>query len=251
MAVDEVKDEANLDEAESEEALKEDESPEGDTPAPDPVNDRLKAFESQLDRQRQENEALRESVRLQSRLLEQQSSANRPSTLSPELQELKKAIDPLLGAEIQASIQPFVGTISQMYEQNDAVAFQLQLQRENADNLKEENFDKISQVVESVRQRAVQSNNTWLSRKDAYLYAKGAGMLKSIEPKKAAVGNKAELNRQKQVAAAQGTVGNAALKQDSKVVAEVDKIKAKASAGVLLTDAERAKWRDSMGDVAF
>ena len=250
MAFEEVKDEANLDGAESEEALNEEEIPTEESPAPDPVNDRLKAFEAQLDRQRQENEALRESVRLQSRLLEQQGQRQQPSTLSPELQELKKAIDPLLGEGIQASMQPIIGTVSQLYEQNDAVSFQLQLQRENPELLNEESFDRISQTVDSVRQRALQSNNTWLSRKDAYLYAKGAGLIKP-QAKKAVVGNKAEANRQKQIQAAQGTTGQAPLKQDSKVVAEVDKIKAKASAGILLTDAERAKWRDSMGDGAF
>ena len=251
MAIEEVKDEANLDGAESEEALNEEEIPEEESPAPDPVNDRLKAFEAQLDRQRQENDALRESVRLQSRLLEQQGQRQQPSTLSPELQELKKAIDPLLGEGIQSSMQPLIGTVSQLYEQNDAVSFQLQLQRENPELLNEESFDRISQVVESVRQKAVQSNNTWLSRKDAYLYAKGAGMIKPLAAKKAVVVNKAEANRLKQLAAAQGTTGQAPLRSDAKIVAEVDKIKAKASAGILLTDAERAKWRDSMGDGAF
>jgi len=250
MAIEEVKDETNLDGVESEEALNEEETPAEESPAPDPVADRLKAFEAQLDRQRQENEALRESVRLQSRLLEQQGQRQQPSTLSPELQELKKAIDPLLGEGIQSSMQPIIGTVSQLYEQNDAVSFQLQLQRENPELLTEENFDKISQVVDSVRQRAVQSNNTWLSRKDAYLYAKGAGMIKPLV-KKAVGASKAESQRLKQVAAAQGTVGQPSQKIDSRALAEVDKIKAKASAGILLTDAERAKWRDSMGDGAF
>ena len=251
MAVLEDKDEVNLDGTESEEVENQEETPAEESPAPDPVADRLKAFEAQLDRQRQENEALRESVRLQSRLLEQQGQRERPSTLSPELQELKKAIDPLLGEGIQSSMQPLIGTVSQLYEQNDAVSFQLQLQRENPELLNEESFDKISQVVESVRRKAVETNNTWLSRKDAYLYAKGAGMIKPLAKKAAVVVNKAEAQRQKQIQAAQGTTGQAPLKQDGKVLAQVDKIKAKATAGILLTDAERAIWRDSMGDGAF
>ena len=246
--------ETQVDETEGLESTEEAENITDESPAPevDPVNDRLKAFESQLDRQRQENEALRESVRLQSRLLEQQGNRKeQPSTLSPELQELKKAIDPLLGEGIQSSMQPLIGTVSQLYEQNDAVSFQLQLQRENPELLTEDSFDRISQVVESVRRRAVESNNTWLSRKDAYLYAKGAGMIKPLAKKAAPVVNKAEAQRQRQIAAAQGTTGQAPLKTDAKQIAEVDKIKAKASAGILLTDAERAKWRDSMGDGAF
>lgn len=219
----------------------------------DPITDRLKSFESQLERQRQENEALRESVRLQSRLLEQQNQGNRKSDLSPELEELNKAIAPLMGQNIQQNLQPIIGTVSQLYDQNDAVAFQLQLQRENPELLTEENFTKISQAVEVIRQRASREG-TWLKREDAYKYAKGDGQLKSILGKK---GSKQKVDdeevlRKKQIAATQGTVGNSAERTTPGAYSnEVAKIRDKASAGIRLTPEERTKWRDSMGDVAF
>lgn len=250
----EEKDEEKLEESESvdekEVEDQDDESDQSDTPADDEVTSRLKSFEAQLERQRYENEALRESVRLQSRLLEQSNQGNRSqgSELSPELQELKKAISPLLGEDIRSSMQPIIGTVSQLYDQNDAVSFQLQLQRESPDNLKEDNFNRISQVVDSVRQKAVQQSNTWLSRNDAYLYAKGAGLLKPVSVSKA--NKQGQLNKQK--AAAQGTTGQSDTKQiPGAQSAEITRIKAKAQAGILLTDAERTKFRDSLGDSAF
>lgn len=251
MAVENETDLENLGSSESQEVENEGEDLQTDTPAVDPVADRLKSFEAQLERQRQENDSLRESVRLQSRLLEQQGQGNKKNELSPELLELRKAIGPLLGEDIQSGLQPIIGTVSQLYDQNDAVSFQLQLQRENPDLLNEDSFNRISQVVDEVRQRAVRTTGAWVSRSDAYKYAIGDGKLKSGKAKKVET-DKAEATRKKQQAAAQGTVSNSTEKGGtSGYTAEIAKIRQKATAGVRLSDDERAKWRDSMGNGTF
>jgi hypothetical protein len=236
--------------ASGEENLDENQESGEETPTPEEeLTKRVHALESQFTRSNSENETLKEALRLQSRLLEsQQTQHSKGNTLSPELEELKKAIGPLFNEDIKTSVEPLVGTVSRIYDQQDAVNFQLTLQRQDPNLLQGENFDKVNQVVESVRQRAAQQGGTWLSRMDAFLYAKGAGMLK-LKPSVA----QQAAEKKRQAAAKQAGASNSTDKQKvaGGVTAEIQKIREKAHAGIRLTPDESIKYRDFIGDVAF
>lgn len=201
----------------------------------------VKALKSQFERSQQDNDSLREAVRLQSRLLDNQGNQKR-SQISPELEEAKKILSPLFNEDLDAKLNPLAGTLSNLYDQNDAVKFQLYLQRNDADALQGDSFDRMSQVVESVRRKAANEQGTWLSRLDAYHYAKGAGLLKPAG-KKAAVTSK-QKEEQKQALAG----NNSDLRKEGSISAEIQSIRQKAHSGIRLTPEERAKFRDFLGD---
>ncbi len=235
--------EENQEQTSSEESLNETE----ETTASDELAQRLSAFEARFERSEAEKENLRESLRLHQQLLAQQSQQNKRSELSPEMEELGRTINPLVQGTIKETVEPIVGTVSKLYDQNDAVQFQLALQREDPELLKD--FDRISSVVEGVRQKAARESGSWVSRDDAYKYAKGAGLLKpkaSVKAKPAG-----ESKRTKEIANAQAAGSGSETRRSSGVNPEVKKIAEKAQRGERLTPAERAKWKEAIGDVVF
>lgn len=241
----EVKDEGteNFDDSSPETDVNDDES--GDASAQDELRDEVKALKSQFARAQQERDALLESIRLQNKLLDQRQSTQAGSTLSPELQEAKKILSPLFTEDLDSKINPLYGTVSQLVDQNDAVAFQLELQRENPELLQGETFDKISQTVEAVRQQAMRETGGWITRSNAYKFAKGAGQLK-LGTKKASKEVKKQGSEQKHAQA--GSHTNSEQRKEGSINAEIQRIRTKAQAGVKLTPEERVKFRDFLGD---
>lgn len=247
--------EGNFDESHDKSAENQDQEPDAtgtadDSPASDEEEHRARALEEQLARARAESEALRESLRLQAELLKQQLPKEKKE-LSPELAELGKAINPLLKDEIQETVQPVISTVSKLYDQTDAVNFQLELQRENPELFKPENFDRVMQAVEAVRRRAATESGTWISRSDAYKYAKGAGLLKLAPKKSSQSADSEEAKRQKSVRAAQAAGRGSDMQRGGNANAEISRIREKAQRGEQLTPEERAKYRSFLENVSF
>jgi succinate dehydrogenase flavin-adding protein (antitoxin of CptAB toxin-antitoxin module) len=219
----------------------------------DDVGSRLSALEAQHTRAQEENAQLRETLRLTQQYLTSQQQGkgnqNQEDDLSPDLRELDKTLAPLYSKHLKTSLEPFVGTVSKLYDQNDAVHFQLFMQRNHPEMFVGENFDKISQVVDSVRQRAAQQQGSWVSRTDAFHYAEGSGMLKSIKAQK--VSGSAEKKRQAEKLAAGSGNDAPKAKVPNKPDGEVAKIREKAHRGERLTAKERDIWRESLKNVEF
>lgn len=226
------------------------ESPTGGSPTPD-YESRFASLEDQLRRANEDRETLRETLRLNQRMVEE----SRPKT-QKQLTDEQKALRELglvFGDDVKESMQPLVGTVSNLYDSNDAVMFQLYLGRENPEALNGESFDKVSQIVESIRQQQARNGGGYLRRQDAYLYAKGAGLLEKVVAKKQAKqqANVDEMKRQNAVKNANASSGNSVKTGKAGVTAEVQKIREKAHQGIRLTPEERAKWKEAIGDQTF
>jgi hypothetical protein len=219
---------------------------------------RLAALEARFERSEEEKSTLRESLRLTNEALQRVSQPQQQTQkkeYSPEVQELGKVINPLVNDSIQESVAPIIGTVSKLYDQTDAVNFQLELQREEPELLKKENYKTLYDTVEGVRQRVARETGSWISRKDAYLYAKGAGMLKPVKgSKKAATEDgedvKAEASRAKAAKVAQST-GKGSDTQRTGGNPDITRIRAKASRGERLTPEERAKFKEAIAEQPF
>jgi len=237
---------ANLEQTTDEESLNES----GEATASDnELANRLASIEAQFERSEAEKETLKESLRLHQQFLERSQPQQQKQKLSDELEELDKTINPLMSRTVQESVAPIVGTVSKLYDQTDAVSFQLALQREDPELLKD--FDRISAVVESVRQKAAREQGSWVSRDDAYKYAKGAGLLK---PKAAKAGAKpvGEGKRKNEIAAAQAASGGSESRRNTGAIStEIMKIREKAGRGERLTAEERAKFKGALENVIF
>jgi hypothetical protein len=216
---------------------------------------RLAALEDQLKRSNEDRDTLRETLRLNQQLVEQ----TRPQKPTKQLTDEQKALKELgltFGDDVQTAMEPLVGTVSRLFDQNDAVQFQMQMSRVNPALMQGDSFDKLSQAVETVRQQYARATGQYLPRMDAYKYAKGAGMLDGLltaksTVSKGAVDNEAELKRQSEVKAA-GTIKSSTKKVDSASGgADIQKIREKAQRGERLTQAERTKFRNYLADKPF
>jgi hypothetical protein len=117
-----------------------------------------------------------------------------------------------------------------------------------------DNFDKLAQAVESVRQQYARATGQYLPRMDAYKYAKGAGMLESIVPSQSTVAktDSNEVKRQSEVKAAGQGVKSSTKKADAaEGGVEIQRIREKAQKGIRLTAQERTKFRTYLADKPF
>ena len=227
------------------------ESGEGATPSK--FDSRLAALEDQLRRSNEDRETLRESLRLTQQLAEQ-TRPQKPQKQYTDEQKALKELGLTFGDDIQDAMQPIVGTVSKLFDQNDAVQFQLDMSRRNPELMQGDAFDKLSQAVETVRQQYARATGQYLPRMDAYKYAKGAGMLDSLAPAKPtgkAGTDNAELKRQNEVKQA-GTIKASVKKVDAaNGGVEIQKIREKAHRGERLTPQERAKFKSYLADKPF
>jgi hypothetical protein len=218
---------------------------------------RMRAFEERIQRAEQRNAYLEQTARLlaeerEQRIRQQQQPAQ-SNNLPPELEDLGKTLDPLFGRRIDQVTKPMVDTISRLYDEHDASKFEMYLMRNHPEVFDEEGgMDRIFQEVEAVRRQAAQTYNQWLSRTDAYLYAQGIrGVQTQMKTRKEKKTSQVrdEAKRVQSVRAATSNTQGLPPKRDPN--AEIKSIREKLRAGKRLTDSERAKMRDFVGDTSF
>lgn len=218
----------------------------GDASASDELSNKVRALEEQLARSNADIERERENARLQQRFFEQltqrpqqQQQEDPDAKLSPEMRELKKLLKPLFEDEIKRATEPMHKVAGSLWEQNDAVNFQLTLSKKHPDYLDGDNFDKVNQAVESVRRQAALNGQT-VGRLDAFYYAQGIGMLNGL--KKAAP--KATVKQGQQNKAADAAQSQGGVKKTPNAnTAEINRIREKAGRGDRLNPKERAQFK--------
>lgn len=216
------------------------------------LDSRLAALEDQLRRSNEDRETLRESLRLTQQLAEQ----TRPPKPTKQYSDEQKALKELglaFGDDIQGAMEPIVGTVSKLFDQNDAVQFQLDMSRNHPELMKGDTYDKLAQAVESVRQQYARATGQYLPRSDAYKYAKGAGMLDKVLPATPLeeIDVTAEAKRKSEVKQAGTIKSSVKSKGNENGDAEIQKIREKAGRGERLTPKERARFRDYLGNRPF
>lgn len=213
---------------------------------------RLTALEDQLRRSNEDRDTLRESLRLTQQLAEQ----TRPQKPVKQYSDEQKALKDLglaFGDDIQGAMEPIVGTVSRLFDQNDAVQFQLDMSRTHPELMKGDAYDKLAQTVEQVRQQYARQTGQYLPRSDAYKYAKGAGMLDKLMPDKAVKedDDSAEIKRQNQVKQAGNIKSSVKKGFNDDGGADIQKIREKAQRGERLNPKERARFREFLSDKPF
>lgn len=219
---------------------------------------RIRALEEQHRRAEERNRYLEQTTRLLEAERQQwQRQQSRPAavepSLAPELLELDKTLDPIFAQRLKGVTQPLVDTVSRLYDEQDSSRFEMYLMRNHPEIFDEEGgLDRVFQEVESVRQRAAQAYNQWLSRVDAFLYAQGIHgvqtQAKTRKEKKTAQVRE-EAKRIQTVRAAGSGVQQVAPRKSPN--AEIQSIREKANRGERLTDSERQKFKDFVGGVSF
>lgn len=237
------------DETEAEESTSEESVEESPTSKYD---SRLAALEDQLRRSNEDRDTLRETLRLNQQLVEQ----TRPKATPKQLTDEQKALRDLglvFGDDIQDATKPLVDTVSRLYDQNDAVQFQLHMSRSHPSLMEGESFDKLSQAVESVRQQYARQTGQYLPRMDAFKYAKGSGLLDTIlTPVTKKPVSDSEQRRQSEVKQAGNGIKTVKKRVESgSDSAEIQKIREKAHRGIRLTEKERIKFGNYLADKPF
>ncbi len=217
------------------------------------ITSRLTALEEQLTRERQKNELLEQSVKLQERFLatQRQSSEAQPSKpqadpgWTQELDVLDKALEPVFSKRLKGITDPITQSFNALRDDNDALRFETFLQRNNPEVLEDEDsFNKVMQQVNDIRQAARQRGME-ITRTDAFVFNEGLqgtkNKITARKQKKGAVASQ-EGQRAAAVAAAQATSTTGEARPG--VAAGIQAIREKANRGERLTDAERVKMRD-------
>jgi hypothetical protein len=242
------------DQAQNPEQSDDAESPPESQQQPD-YEGRIKALEAQYQRAEERNRYLEQTARLHEEALRKQQQPQRTSDpdLAPELLELDKTLDPLLQRRLKPIQEQYTEQISRMYDSQDAANFEMYLMRNNPEVFEEDGgLDRVFQEVESVRQRAAQQYNQWLSRADAYMYAQGIrgvqSQAKTRKDKKSVQVREEAKRMQTTRAATSGTTQVAPRKQPD---SEINGIREKANRGERLSDSERQKYRDFVAGVSF
>jgi hypothetical protein len=211
------------------------------------------AAQEQLARQEERNRYLEQTARLleeQSRR-QYQAPAPQEASLSAELAELDKTLDPLLSRRMKSATDPLGQHVATLMDGQDSLKFELYLSRENPELLSDpEAFARVSQQVDAVRQQAANVYGKYLSRTDAFLYAQGletAAEKKKSRTTKKQTQVKEEAKRVLQNQATQGGVGSP---EARRVVgaAAAEQLMARLRRGERLTPEERAKVREHLAN---
>jgi len=210
--------------------------------------------EAKLIRQEERSRYLEENNRLfQEYARQRQTPQQQEVSLSPELSELDKTLDPLFSKRLKTHLDPLNNHLASALDGNDALKFEMYLMRNHPDVLdSEDGMNKVFQQVEQVRRQAADVYGKYLSRVDAFLYVQG---LEGVREKSKARQSKKqtqvkeEAKRQLQVQATQSGEGRA----DSKRApgADIDAIRRRMMAGDKLTPDEKAKFRKHLENAKF
>lgn len=225
---------------------------------------KLAALEARLERERERNEQLETSVRIQERYWQQQQSQNggtrqaqQPTDddepLSQELDVLDKALTPLLNKRFKSVLDPFTKQYSAMADTQDATRFEMFLTRNHPEVLEDDDeYNKVMQQVNQVREAAISRGMPSISRVDAFIFARGLDDTRNkISQRKQKRGTiaVAETKRAAEVKVAQATSNSGAPRTNEN--AGIQAIREKANRGERLSQPERDKLRDYVSRVEF
>ena len=225
------------------------------TPQVEDWSSKAQALEERLARQEERNRYLEQTQRL----LEEQARrsyapAPQEPSLSPELAELDKTLDPLFSKRIKSQLDPLGNNISAVMDGNDALRFEMYLMRNHPDVLdSEDSLNRTYQQVEQIRQQASQVYGKTLTRVDAFLYAQGLEGVKEksrTRQTKKSTQVKEEAKRQLQVQATQSGENRPEVKRGN-AGADIDAIRRKMMAGEKTTPEEKAKFRKHLENGHF
>jgi hypothetical protein len=219
---------------------------------------RLAALEAQVAREKERNQFLEQSLKIQERFLQTRSegapatSAAKPAgdQWSPELDTLDKALDPLFQKKLKSATDPLVQGYTTMIEDNDALRFEMFLGRNHPELLDDEDaYNQTMQQVEQVRQAARQRGIT-ISRVDAFVFNEGLqGTRQKVAQRKQkkTVAATAESRRVAETKVAEGTGGTGAPRASA--ASNMKAIRDKARSGERLTPEERTQYRNWVSNV--
>lgn len=216
---------------------------------------KFREYEEKLARQEERNRYLEHTNQVLERFSRERQTPvpSQEPSLSPELTELDRTLDPLFARRLKAQLDPIQQHLATQTDANDALRFELYLSRNNPDVLDSEDaYNRTMQTVEQIRQQAAQVYGKYLSRVDAFLYAQGLEGVKekgkSRQTKKATQ-VKEEAKRQLQNQATRSGEGQ----PDAKRVpeADIDSIRRRMTAGEKLTPEEKAKFRNYLASAKF
>ncbi len=216
----------------------------------DAFTKRLNAIEAQLERERERNRLLEQSLQIQEKYLNQGKTTDNVDPVNKELDVLDKALDPILNKRFKSQVDPINQRYNALSEDNDALRFEMFLQRNNPEILEDEDsYNSTIQQIDAVRQAARQRGME-VSRVDAFFFNEGIKGTKSkISERKAKRGNTvtAETRRQSETRAASGTSTTSEPRQSAN--AGIAAIREKASRGERLTNEERVKFKEYVSNV--
>ena len=217
---------------------------------------KAREYEAKLARQEERTRYLEQTNQLLERFNQQQRQqqpAHTEPALSAEQAELDKLLEPVLSRRMQNSLGSIGNQQAQLIDANDAMRFEWYLHRNSPEILSDEDqYNRVMQGVEQVRQQAAQVYGKYLSRVDAYLYLQGMegvkekGKTKSSR-KQAQVTEEAKRQLQKQ--AAQSGVNSPEAKRVP--TADIDSIRRRMMAGEKLTPDEKNKFRNYLSTAKF
>jgi hypothetical protein len=214
---------------------------------------KLRAAEERAARQEERSRYLEENNRLLQEFTKRSQPQPQEASLSPELSELDKTLEPLFNKRLRSVVDPLQQQLANALDGQDALKFEQFLSRNHPDVFEsEDNLNRTFQQVEWVRQQAAQIYGKYLSRVDAFLYAQGIEGVKEkskARQSKRQTQVKEEAKRQLQVQATQSGEGRA----DSKRApgADIDAIRRRMMAGDKLTPDEKAKFRKHLENAKF
>jgi len=245
---------ANLDPQEDQSAQNPVEQTAGEVSPAAPQEDlagRLAALESQFQRERERNELLENSLRIQERFIQQRDESQKPpvaakdDSWTPEHDVLDKALDPVLKKRMGSYVDPLAAQYQSVLDETDSLRFENFLQRNNPEVLSDDDlYAKTMQQVEAIRQAGRQRGMN-ITRMDAFVFNEGLQGTKRRGQERKQKRNTAmttETRRTAEVAAA--GIGTEPAAPRVSAIAGIQSIREKANRGERLTSDERVKLRD-------
>ena len=220
------------------------------------VNARFAALESQLARERERSNTLEQSLKIQERYLASQQTETKPATpakpdeWSQELDVLDKALEPVFNKRLKSVVDPLMQSFSAQRDENDALKFEMFLQRNNPEVLEDEDsYNKTMQQVQAVQQAARQ-RGLEVSRVDAFVFNEGLqGTRQKITARKQKLTDAVTQESQRTTAVRAAQATSTSGEPRASAAAGIQAIREKANRGERLTDAERVKMKEYVSNV--
>lgn len=218
-----------------------------------------RATEERLKRLEERNQYLENTQRILDQFNQQQSGRQpqrqvEEPALPDDVAALDKLLEPAVNRRFKQGLEPLIGTISELKEENDASKFENFLNRTESELFDPDNEQKLNTVyqqVDNFRRQIAQQRGQWISRQDAYLYLSGVERAKEKLASRKAKGAQTQIHEKQRV-------------QQAKVATSLDRVPNRqdnsADAGLVkklrgnqrLTPDELEKLRNGpLGDVEF
>ena len=217
----------------------------------------LVALRAQVAREKERNQFLEQSLKIQERFLQSREQHPTTSQATPagepvdkDMEVLDKALDPLIQRKLKAANDPILRGYSTVIEDNDALRFEMFLTRNHPDLLEDEDsYNRTVQQVQQVREAANQRGIN-ISRVDAFVFNEGLQGTRQKQAQRKQKKTSAatqESRRQAETRTAEATSTSGAPRAAAN--AGIQAIRAKAAKGERLTEQERTQYRDWVSNV--